>query len=224
MAAAVIAAPVVPDQPAGASCAAPVLKFKPTKVARGGTVTITGQNLGDGCPDAGTLPEGTAPLGNPLTGLSIVIDQGSNETVVATGSADRNYSFQVDVVVPSKLEPGEATLSLLSGGDGRLTISPSLEISTAPPVRSADVPAATFGPPTTPDTEPSGTDPPTVLPAEIPDGPVATAPPASVAPIVDSSDNTNLQRAIGVGVAGVVAIGATAFAVWARARRRNYNR
>ena len=224
MAAALIAAPVVPDHPAAASCAAPTLKFKPTKVARGGTLTITGQHLGDDCLDTGTLPQGIGPLGIPLTGLAIVIDQGTNEFLVATGSADSDYSFQVDVVVPSKLEPGEATVSVLGAGDARLTISPSLVISSAPPVSSADATAATFGPPTTPDTEPSGTDSPSVLPAEIPDEPIATAPRLSAAPIEDDSHNTDLQRAIGVGVAGVVAIGATAFAVWARSRRKSYTR
>ncbi|MGZ4674657.1 MAG: hypothetical protein ACXV8K_18505 [Ilumatobacteraceae bacterium] len=224
MAAAVISAPVITNHPAGASCAAPVLTFKPTKVARGATLTISGQNLGEECLDTGTLPQGVGPLGAPMTGLTIVIDQGTNEFVVATGSADSRYSFQVDVVVPLKLEAGEATLSVLGGGDGRLTMSPSLVISTAPPVRSAEAPTATFGPPTTPDTEPSGTDPPTVLPAEIPDLPVATAPSASAAPIEDTNDNTDLERAIGVGVAGVVAVGATAFAVWARVRRKNDTR
>jgi hypothetical protein len=224
MAAAVLVAPAISNDVASASCVAPVLTFKPTKVVRGGTVTITGQNLGDDCLDTGTLPPGVGPLGNPLTGLAVVIDQGTNEFVVATGSADSHYSFHVDVVVPSKLEPGEATLALLGAGDARLTITPSLMISSAPPVGSADEKAVTFGPPTTPDTAPSGTNPPILLPAEIPDEPVATAPSVSAAPIEQSSDNTNLQRAIGVGVAGVVAIGATAFAVWAWFRRKRDRR
>ena len=42
-------------------------------------------------------------LGNPLTGLVIVIDQGTDEFVVATGSADSDYAFEVDVVVPTDL-------------------------------------------------------------------------------------------------------------------------
>jgi hypothetical protein len=222
MATAFLVAPAISDQAAIASCVAPVLTFKPTKVVRGGTVTITGQNLGDDCLDTGTLPQGVGPLGTPLTGLAIVIDQGTNEFVVATGSADSHYSFRVDVVVPSKLEPGEATLAVQGAGDARLTISPSLDISAAPPLGSADTKAVTFGPPTTPDTEPTGTDPPILLPAEIPDESVVTAPPVSAAPIEQGSDNTNLQKAIGVGVAGVVAIGATAFAVWARSRRNRY--
>jgi hypothetical protein len=61
-----------------------------------------------------------------------------------------------------------------------------------------------------------------VLPNQIPDEPAATAPPLSAAPIVESGDNRDLQRAIGVGVAGVVAIGATALAIWSRSRRRGY--
>ena len=224
MATAFLVAPAISNHAASASCVGPVLSFKPTKVVRGGTVTISGQNLGDDCLDTGTLPQGVGPLGTPLTGLAIVIDQGTNEFVVATGSADSHYSFRVDVVVPSKLEPGEATLAVLGAGDARLTISPSLDISTAPPLGSADTTAVTFGPPTTPDTEPTGTAAPIVLPAEIPDESVATAPPVSAAPIEQNSDNTNLQKAIGVGVAGAVAIGATAFAVWARSRRKRYGR
>lgn len=224
VATAFITAPLIPEHSASASCVAPIVKFKPTKVTRGGTVTITGQYLGDDCLDTGTPPQGVGPLGNPLTGLVIVVDQGSNEFVVATGSADGDYTFHVDVVVPSKLEPGEATLSVVGAGDARLTLSPALVISSAPPVSSPHATEATFGPPTTPDTEPNGTDPPPVLPAEIPDEPVATAPQSSIAPIATDSHNTDLQRAIGVGVAGVVAIGATAFAVWARTRRSRYTR
>jgi hypothetical protein len=224
MAATFIAAPMPTDHSALASCPGPLLKFTPAKVARGGKLTISGQYLGDDCLDTGTLPQGVGPLGNPLTGLAIVIDQGSNEFLVATGSADNDYAFHVDVVVPSRLEPGEATVSVLAAGDARLTISPSLEISNASPAGSAEVTVATFGPSTTLNTEPSGTDPPSVLPAEIPDASVATAPPLSAAPITGNGDNANLQRAIGVGVAGVVAIGATAFAVWARSRRKTDRR
>ena len=185
-------------------------------------LTITGQYFGDDCLDTGTLPPGAGPLGNPLTGLVIVIDQGTHEFVVANGSADSAYAFKVDVVVPGELEPGDATVDVLGVGDARLTTKTSLVISSVPPISSTESTIATFGPATTTNTQPTGSTAPAVLPAEIPDDPVATAPPLSAAPIVETGDNRDLQRAIGVGIAGLVAIGATTFAIWSRSRRRGY--
>lgn len=221
-AAAVVAAPVASDQQTAASCVAARAKFKPARVARGGVVTITGQNFGDDCPDTGTLPADVGPLGTPLTGLAIVVDQGSNEIVLATGSADSAYGFRVAVVIPAELEPGEAILNVLGAGDARLTIDPPLVISGASPIDSARPAVATFGPPTTLEPDPVGTDPLSVLPADIPDEPAATAPPLSAASVDadDGNDDIDLQRAISVGVAGVIAVGVTGFAVWSRSRRR----
>ncbi len=147
-------------------------------------LTITGQHFGDDCLDTGTLPQGVGPLGDPLTGLVIVIDQGEHEFVVATGSAGSDYSFHVDVVVPAGLEPGAASLALLGAGDARLTDNLPLVISSAPAPRSDEATVATFGPPT-PDTEPPGTVPPPVLPGDIPDPQVATVPPLSTTPVAD---------------------------------------
>ncbi|MEY2582981.1 MAG: hypothetical protein QOE09_2830 [Ilumatobacteraceae bacterium] len=211
---------VVSVLPATASCVAPTVKFKPTRIARGGVLTITGQYFGDNCLDTGTLPAGVGPLGNPLAGLVIVIDQGDREFEVATGSAGSDYTFKVDVVVPAGLDPGDASINILGVGDARLTTSPPLVISTASPVGSTDTTVATFGSPTTAVTEPPGSAPPVVLPAEIPDPQAATPPPLSAVPIQNSSDTRDLQRAIAIGVAGVVAIGAIGFAVWARSRGR----
>lgn len=211
---------MVSDLSVAARCAAPTVTFRPARIARSGVLTITGTNFGDDCLDTGTLPPGVGPLGSPLTGLVIVINQGANEFVVATGSADDDYSFEVDIVVPAELEPGEAILSVIGAGDARLTVDRPLVISGATPVDSAQATVATFGPPPPPDTTPPGTLPPVVLPPDIPDEPIATTPPLSTAPIDVDTDNADLQRAIGVGIAGVVAIGATAFAVWSRSRRR----
>ncbi|MEP7115010.1 MAG: hypothetical protein ABI862_17215 [Ilumatobacteraceae bacterium] len=218
--AALVAAPLASVRPAAASCAAPTVTFKPAKVARGATLTVTGRYFGDDCLDTGTLPPGVGALGTPLTGLTLAIDQGDNEFIVATGSADGDYEFQVDVVVPTALEPGEAILSVLGAGDARLTISPPIVISSAP-VKAAGVTVATFGPEPPPNTVPSGTDPPSVLPAEIPDEPAATTPTVSTVPVEANRHNRDLQIAIGVGVAGIVVIGITAFAVWGRSRRRS---
>jgi hypothetical protein len=204
-----------------ASCAAPTVKLSSLRIARGSELTITGQYFGDDCLDTGTVPPGVGQLGSPLTGLAIVINQGEREFLVATGSADSDYEFQVEVVVPSELEPGEATLSIIGAGDARLPITPSLLISNAPPVDAADATVVTFGPQLTTDTEPPGSVPPPILPADIPDEPVDTAPPLSAVPIEDdTTDSSGVQRAISVGVGGVVAIGALGFALWSRSRRR----
>ena len=223
MAAVVLAGPMASPHPAEASCVAPVLRFKPARVTRGDVLAITGQNFGDDCIDTGTLPPGVGPLGQPLTGLVIVIDQADLEFVVATGSADSDYSFTVEVVVPSGLAPGEATVQLLGANVARLTTDVPLVISSASPTGSAVATVATFGPPTTPDTEPLGSLPPTPLPAEIPDEPTTTTPTGSTTPIVDGGSTTgDLQRAIAVGVAGVVAIGATVVAVRGHLKRRGW--
>jgi hypothetical protein len=223
MAAAVLAAPMGSPHPVGASCVAPALQFKPARVARGGELTITGQNLGDDCLDTGTLPPGVGALGQPMTGLVIVIDQADLEFVVATGSADSHYGFRVKIVVPAGLAPGDATVQLLGAGDARLTTDVALVISNASPIGSAVATVATFGPQTTPDTEPLGSSPPIPLPAEIPDEPSATTPTLSTTAIVDGGSTTgDLQRAIAVGVAGIVAIGATVVAVRGRWKRRGW--
>jgi hypothetical protein len=195
------------------------VKFKPAKIARGGVLAITGQYFGDDCLDTGTLPQGVGPLGNPLSGLVIVIDQGEHEFVVAAGSAGSDYSFRVDVVVPAGLEPGAASLALLGAGDARLTDNLPLVISSAPALRSDVATVATFGPPT-PDTEPPGSLPPPVLPADIPDPQVATVPTLSTTPIAVDGGTADHRRAIGVGTAVVVAIGAAAFGLWSISRRR----
>ena len=223
MAAVVLAAPIASPQPAEASCVAPALRLKPARVARGGVLTITGQNLGDDCLDTGTLPPGVGALGQPLTGLVIVIDQADLEFVVATGSADSDYAFRVEVVVPVGLAPGDATVQLLGAGDARLTTDVPLAISNASPIGSTVATVATFGPPTTPEPEPVGSLPPIPLPAQIPDEPTTTTPTLSTTPIVDGGSTTgDLQRAIAVGLAGLAAIGATVIAVRGRFKRRGW--
>jgi hypothetical protein len=223
LAAVVLTMPMASPQPVEASCVGPAFKFKPARVARGGVLTITGQHFGDDCLDTGTLPPGVGPLGHPLTGIVIVIDQADLEFVAATGSADSDYAFRVDVVVPSGLAPGDATVQVIGADVARLTTDVPLVISSASPIGSTVATVATFGPPTTPDTEPSGSLPPTPLPAEIPDEPTTTTPTGSTAPTVDGGSTTgDLQRAIAVGVAGVVAIGATVIAVRGRVKQRGW--
>ena len=216
--AAMLAAPLLSDRSAAASCVAPTVTVKPARVARGGVLSVSGQYFGDDCLDTGTVP-GVGPLGQPLTGLVVVIDQGDNEFVVATGSAGSDYAFKVDVVVPASLEPGKATLALLGSGDARLTTDVALTISSATPLGPADATVATFGPPP-PDTEPDGTVPPPVLPADIPDEQVATVPTLSTTPAPDDTGNVGGRRAVTVGIAVTLGVAALGFAFWSRAQRR----
>ncbi len=217
---ALFSAPTTTDQQPVANCPAPAVKFRPARIARGGVLTITGSNFGD-CLDPGT--GGAGPLGSPLTGLLIVIDQGANEFVVANGSADDDYSFRVEVVVPADLEPGEASLNLLGAGDARMEITPSLVISNASPVSSDPATVATFGPQPPTDTEPDATIPPPILPGDIPDEHAVTIPPLSTAPIeIDDGSSETQRRVITVGLAVALAIGALGFALWSRSNRRRW--
>ncbi len=218
--AALSTAPLLSHQPVAASCAAPTVQVKPARVARGGVLTVTGQHFGDDCLDTGTLPPGVGPLGNPLTGLVIVIDQGTDEYVVARGSAESDYTFTVDVVVPAALEPGDATLALLGAGDARLNTDLALVITNAT-AGDGVAAVATFGPPT-PDTQPTGTVPDPVLPGDIPDLPTATtpAPPVSTAAPTEESLTVTERRAVTVGAAVVIGIAAIGFALWSRFQRR----
>lgn len=213
-------APPTTEQSAAASCVGPTVAFAPTRVVRGGDLAINGQHFGDDCLDTGTLPPGIGPLGNPLNGLVIVIIQGTNEFVVANGSADDDYTFHVDVVVPPELQPGDAFINVLGAGDARLSVDPPLVISAATP-HDTEATVATFGPPPE-DTVPPGSLPPPVLPADIPDEPLPTTPPLPAPVEADDGigSTTGMQHAIAVGVAGVVAIGAVGFAIWDRQRRR----
>src|SRR6478736_2042809 len=126
--AAIIASLLTSQGTAAAACPQPTAKVRPSRAARGATITITGQNFGDDCHDTGTVPAGVGKLGDPLNGLVIVIDQADREYVVASGSADADYGFSVDVVVPAGLEPGQATVSIVAG-DARMNLATPLVIS-----------------------------------------------------------------------------------------------
>jgi len=203
---------------ATAACPVPTVKFRPTRVARGATVTITGQHFGDGCPDTGTLPEGAGELGEPLTGLVIVIDQGDREYVVANGSADDAYEFSVDIVVPAGLEPGQATIGILAG-DARLNLDSPLVISAVQPLSEGDQAVPTFGPTTTASTDPAVTEPPPPIPAEIPDvQPTTTVAVLDTAPIDGPRTSSQTWRAYVLVVGGVAVLLIIGFIAWSRSK------
>jgi hypothetical protein len=202
-----------------AACPTPTVKFRPTRVARGATVTITGQNFGDACFDTGTVPEGVGKLGDPLAGLVIVIDQADREYVVASGSADQDYKFSVEIIVPAGLEPGEATVGILAG-DARMNLDIPLVISAVQPVGDDDEAVATFGPTTTasPDPAVTGATPP--IPAEIPDvRPTTTIAVLDTAPIDAQGTASQTWRAYGLVVGGVAVLLIIGFIAWSRSKR-----
>jgi hypothetical protein len=203
-----------------ASCPAPTAKVRPTRVARGATVTVTGQFFGDDCLDTGTVPAGVGPLGDPLTGLTIVIDQADREYVVATGSADSDYEFTVDIVVPAGLEPGQATVSIIAG-DARMNLATPLAISAVSPIGKGDAAVATFGPDTVAPTGTGVTEPPPPVPAEIPDVQPSTtvAVDQSVAPLDQQGNPSQTWRAYGLVVGGVAVLMIIGFVAWSRSRR-----
>jgi hypothetical protein len=182
-------------------------------------VTITGQYFGDGCADTGTLPAGAGPLGQPLTGLVIVIDQADREYVVATGSADDRYEFAVDVVVPAGLQPGQATVSIVAG-DARMEVPTPLVISAAAPVGNKNDAVATFGPSTTAETGAAVTEAPPPVPAEIPDlQPSTTVAVLETVPLGDQGAPSQAWRAYGLAVGGVAMLAIIGFIAWSRSRR-----
>lgn len=93
---------------AGASCAGPHLDSTliPGEVLRGQEIVVHGEYFG--YMDASNGSE--CPLGTPRSDIEIVFVQGGDDTVVARGSADHDYEFLLEVVVPSSLRPGPALL------------------------------------------------------------------------------------------------------------------
>ncbi|WP_436795038.1 hypothetical protein [Actinospongicola halichondriae] len=138
---------LVPDI-ARADCAGPTIEYEPTEVVRGGLLTVTGTGFGDNCYDTGPPPEGEGVLGNPLTEIEIHLVQGDDERLVATGSADEEYGFRVDVIVPASFTPGAMSITVDVGPAFAVFASPEdpLVVTEAAPVESLGAEVAMFGP------------------------------------------------------------------------------
>ena len=126
--------------PVAADCSGPTLRFAPHDVDRGGTLSVTGSGWGDNCYDTGSPPDGEGVLGNPITGIEILIKQGSKEWLVARGSADDQFGFSIDIRVPTDLTPGEAELTARHSLDiGVFNQDSVLRVSDAEPVGPSSV-------------------------------------------------------------------------------------
>lgn len=132
--------------PASAACVPPTVEYDTGPVDRGGPVNVRGSHFGDDCYDAGSPPPGVGPLGDPVEDIVVSVVQGDRSVIVAKGSADRQYTFDVTFSLPSALAPGEATITVSSPTgfvmdvtDAPLTVSDALAPVT-------DTTIETFGP------------------------------------------------------------------------------
>lgn len=124
-------APVLQLEVAGAACAAPYLIYEGGEIDRGATLAVEGAAFGDNCYDTDPPPPGEGALGNPpLRDIEILVRQGDAEFLVATGDADRDYGFAVEIIVPSQLASGEAMLVAQLPGRGDVTSAESHEVLT----------------------------------------------------------------------------------------------
>ncbi|HEX7135832.1 MAG TPA: hypothetical protein VF228_24855 [Iamia sp.] len=94
------------SHPAGADCIGPTIEHTVGTVDRSDTIHVVGTGWGDDCYDTGAPPAGVGVLGDPHVGIEIVLVQREVEHVVATGDADADYGFVVDVPIPDELTPG----------------------------------------------------------------------------------------------------------------------
>ncbi|WCO68619.1 hypothetical protein PO878_07740 [Iamia majanohamensis] len=132
---------------ASADCGGAMIDHPSGPMDRGASITVTGRAFGTGCYDTGPPPPGEGVLGEPRTSIELLVVQGDTEILVARGSADDDYSFTVDITVPSGLEPGEARIETRADGDlGRpAELIPTLLVTEAPaPPLEPEV--AEFGP------------------------------------------------------------------------------
>lgn len=136
-----------PPRPADASCGGPSLRHDEASVVSGQVINVVGITFGSDCYDTGNPPPGVGPHGLPLRDIRILFVQGAREVLVAEGSADAGYMFQLDVMVPVELEPGPASLRADDpGGHASSPFGAPLTVSRATPA-AAVTSVASFGPP-----------------------------------------------------------------------------
>jgi hypothetical protein len=157
-------------RPVAADCSGPYIVVDERKVDAGADLLLTGVAWGDNCYDTGPPPPGEGTLGVPVSEIDIVIQQGGERWLVATGSADADYGFTVTVELPAQLQPGRAEIRAEWDGRTAWTQDAFVIVVDGPSNGTGDVSVASFGP------SPSSTPPPseTVPTTAAPLGSVAT--------------------------------------------------
>lgn len=133
--------------PASAGCSGPTIEYEGGSIERDRTVQMIGAAWGDNCYDTGPPPEGEGVLGEPATDIEIFFVQQGVEHLVATGNADKDYEFKVDVPVPDELEPGPVELVVRSSLDVRTDVATpeQLAVSERPATGVSDDAPVRFG-------------------------------------------------------------------------------
>lgn len=132
---------------AAADCGGSSVTVDPEEATRGQTIRIAGAGFGDQCYDNPDYeyPEGEGILGRPVSGLELVIVQGSQSVVLATGNADASYRFRAVVTVPHDLQPGLANI-LVRGMEPTSAPQTGLTITDEPAMGTGTRLTTTFGP------------------------------------------------------------------------------
>lgn len=110
-------------------------------------MTVRGEHFGDDCFDQMPRPGGVhGALGDPLSGVEVTIVQADQRHLVAAGSADDDYEFGVDVVVPTSLTPGPASVEVSSTDTNYgLPVTEELVVRQATTATPAETTVAAFG-------------------------------------------------------------------------------
>lgn len=120
--------------PAGADCSGPTVRHPVAALDRGDPIVVEGTTMGDNCYDFGAPPPGQSALGRPLTGIEIVLLQGTDEWTLWSGDADEDYTMVAEVIIPLDATPGPARIETrLQGGSLAADWQPEVEISTEAP-------------------------------------------------------------------------------------------
>jgi hypothetical protein len=137
---------LVTGSPVAGECESPTIEIEQRDVVRGAELVVNGYAFGESCYDTFLPPKGQDRLGLPITDIEIYIVQGTNETLVATGSANTFYKFAVTVVVPVELDPGVAEVQARWGERVAFSEDPTFVVSDAAPLDPAVAPVVTFVP------------------------------------------------------------------------------
>lgn len=133
-------------RPAAADCGGPTIEIAQRTIAPGGELTLIGSWWGDSCYDTGPPPSGQGVLGTPMNDVEIYVRQGASEWLVATGSADRDYAFEVTVTAPAGLKAGSAELQARWRGNDVSSSAPDLVVVEGSAPTAADTTVVSFGP------------------------------------------------------------------------------
>lgn len=197
---------VVSGGPAAADCMGPTIEIEQSEVARGDELAISGSGWGDNCYDTGAPPAGEGVLGVPINNIRIFLVQGATEWLVATGSADADYQFDVAVVVPPDLQPGVAEVQARHGDVVAYSSDPQFVVVAAPAPTVADTEVVSFGPASASAADPSS--------------PTLASDPGAPSERIAATTSTSTSTATAVLiVGGAAALAAAATVMFARARR-----